>query len=46
MFSVFLIPANLIPAKFRHPMIQLYSLTVLQPAEEEPSSYEKARGDK
>jgi hypothetical protein len=45
MFSVFLIPTNLIPAKFRHPMIQLYSLTALQPAEQEPSSYEKASGD-
>ena len=32
MFSVFLVPTSMIPAKFRHPMIQLYALTALPPA--------------
>ena len=34
MFSVYLIPKHLIPAKFRHPMIQLYSLSTLSAAHE------------
>jgi hypothetical protein len=39
MFSVFLVPQSMIPAKFRHPMIQLYALTALPPAPD-PSSHE------
>lgn len=35
MFSVYLIPTSLIPAKFRHPMIQLYSLTALPATRDE-----------
>ena len=35
MFSVYLIPLSLIPAKFRHPMIQLYSLTALPATRDE-----------